>query len=96
MHRIRVHKIAPFLLTNSVVRLDSKKVKNKKECWQKIALAAVKQCGRNSPTIEAPKTLDDYLKNKNKQNSTLVLYEKEGPKFSTLLENLKKSRHQSC
>ncbi|AMP20641.1 hypothetical protein AZF37_05130 [endosymbiont 'TC1' of Trimyema compressum] len=85
-----VNKIVPFLLTNSVVRIDSKKAKNKKERWQKIALAAVKQCGRNRvPTIEALKTLEDYLKNKNKENSTLVLYEKEGPKFSTLLENLK-------
>ena len=57
-----VHKIVPFSLTNSVIKLDPKKVKNKKERWQKIALAAVKQCGRN----RAPTTLQDYLEKKNK------------------------------
>lgn len=86
-----VHKIVPFSLKNSVAKLDSKKVLKKKERWEKIALAAVKQCGRNRvPSIEVPMTLNEYIENKDKKRASLVFYEKEGPKFKDVLVDLKK------
>ena len=41
-----VHRIVPVETARSVVRYDSKKIKNKQERWQKIAESAAKQSRR--------------------------------------------------
>jgi len=41
-----VHAIVPFISTYTVPKLDDRKTAQRGQRWQKIALAAAKQCGR--------------------------------------------------
>lgn len=43
---IGVHTIIPFVSSRTVPKLDEGKRQRRRERWQKIALGAVKQCGR--------------------------------------------------
>ena len=42
-----VASILPFTSSFTVPKLDAKKIANRTERWQKIALSAAKQCGRS-------------------------------------------------
>ncbi|MDX1480693.1 MAG: 16S rRNA (uracil(1498)-N(3))-methyltransferase [Woeseiaceae bacterium] len=57
-----VARVLPVLTERSVVRLDAVRGEKRRGHWQKIAVAACEQCGRNRlPVIDAPSRLEDYL-----------------------------------
>lgn len=57
-----VTSIYPLETTRSVVKLAGAKGKEKAERWQKVAIEAVKQCGRSKiPLVFPPQTLDSFL-----------------------------------
>lgn len=48
-----VRTIVPVQMAHCVVKLDDNRRKNRRERWQRLAVEAAKQCGRNDvPTIE--------------------------------------------
>jgi 16S rRNA (uracil1498-N3)-methyltransferase len=52
-----VNGIVPVMSERTVVRLDAKEAAKKQEKWQRIALAACKQCGQNwLPRIHVPQS----------------------------------------
>lgn len=56
-----VHEIVPFTSTFAVPRLDEKKIAARSARWEKIALSAVKQCGRTQPPKISPLRAFDAL-----------------------------------
>jgi 16S rRNA (uracil1498-N3)-methyltransferase len=59
-----VSAIAPLVLEHSVARYDAAKARLKQERWQKIVLAAGKQCWRDLlPSVYPPMTLPQALAN---------------------------------
>ena len=55
------HEIVPFTSTFAVPRLDEKKIAARSARWEKIALSAVKQCGRTQPPEISPLCAFDAL-----------------------------------
>jgi 16S rRNA (uracil1498-N3)-methyltransferase len=54
--------IQPLMTEHTVVRVDGKEALKKREKWQRVAVEACKQCGRNVlPPVHAPATLEDWL-----------------------------------
>lgn len=54
--------IRPVLTECSVVRLDAARAEKRRRHWQKVAIAACEQCGRNRlPSILEPIDLEDHL-----------------------------------
>lgn len=59
-----VGEIWPLALEHSVVKLDEKKGEGRRTRWQKIALEAAQQCGRDRvPIVKAPLKLSKALSN---------------------------------
>ncbi len=57
-----VDTIIPIITTRTIVRLDKEKKLTQRLRWRKIAVAASKQCGRNTvPEVEMPQTLKGLL-----------------------------------
>lgn len=57
-----VNRITPVLSEFSVVKLDKKRAAKKQNHWQKIAISACEQCGRNRvPVIDAPIQLRNWF-----------------------------------
>jgi len=55
-----VAEIRPVFTDNSVVRLDAARAEKRREHWQRIAIAACEQCGRNRvPAVHSPVDLGD-------------------------------------
>ena len=55
-------EIAPLISERTIVDLDAKDAKQKREKWQQIAIEAAKQCGQNwLPTVQAPRKLKDFF-----------------------------------
>jgi len=49
--------IVPLLTSRTVVQLEAREAERKREKWQRIALEAAKQCGRNwVPAVQLPQT----------------------------------------
>ena len=49
--------IQPLMTEHTVVRVDGKEALKKREKWQRVAVEACKQCGRNVlPPVHAPAT----------------------------------------
>ncbi|MBI3065971.1 MAG: 16S rRNA (uracil(1498)-N(3))-methyltransferase [Deltaproteobacteria bacterium] len=72
-----VQAIAPFVSAYTVPKLDQRKIEKRRERWQKIALAAAKQCGRTRiPKIFPVRDFEDMV-----QQTTgplnLLFWEKE-------------------
>ncbi len=56
-----VKTITPLFSERCGVKLDEKRLAKKVQQWQKIAIAACEQCGRNVvPTVRTPMNLDDW------------------------------------
>jgi len=73
-----VQTMIPFVSSYSIPRLDERKTVKRSERWQKIALSAVKQCGRTrmpeiSPVFEYRRLVDDAPP----QTLKLIFWEKE-------------------
>lgn len=57
-----VDAIQPVFTRRSVIRLDPSRAQNKLEHWQRLAIAACRQCGRDRlPEIKSPINLDTWL-----------------------------------
>jgi 16S rRNA (uracil1498-N3)-methyltransferase len=73
-----VHKIAPFTSTFAVPRLDEKKIAARTARWEKIALSAVKQCGRTQlPEILPLCEFDALIRGDWPETLKLIFWEKE-------------------
>ncbi len=57
-----VSAITPLLCERTVVRLDPKRMEKKMDHWQKVAISACEQCGRNRvPPIHPPLSWSAFL-----------------------------------
>ncbi len=73
-----VEKIIPFASTHAVPKLDERKIATRTERWQKIAMSAVKQCGRNKvPEIMPLMAFEDMLRSAKPDDAKLLCWEKE-------------------
>ncbi len=73
-----VHKIVPFTSKFAVPRLDEKKVAARTARWEKIALSAVKQCGRTRlPEILPLYAFDALVGGAWPEAVKLIFWEKE-------------------
>lgn len=66
----------PFHSNRSVVKLDEDKLAKKRDRWQKIALEATKQCGRNKVTrISPPVNLNEIFEKQMPGSLKLIPWE---------------------
>lgn len=57
-----VYAITPLVTGHCEVRLDEKRLGNKLQHWQRVAISACEQCGRSHiPSIATPQPLADWL-----------------------------------
>lgn len=89
-----VTKITPFISKNVVVKIEEKDRNKKSDRWNKIAIEAVKQCGRSDIV-----TVDNII-NFNKMNETLseydkviLAYENETKSLKDMLRNIDKKEN---
>lgn len=72
-----VHAIVPFVSTYTVPKLDQRKVEKRGERWQRIGLAAAKQCGRTRiPEILPLSDFEDLVR-QTSGSLNLLFWEKE-------------------
>ena len=70
-----VQRITPICSDYSVVRFELERAKKRLKHWNKIAISACEQCGRNIvPEINLPISLQEWIaENKNEQDIRLIL-----------------------
>lgn len=87
-------KVVPFKSKNVVVKVDDKDVNKKSSRWNKIALEAVKQCGR-SDIVEVENIISfQELNEKLSQYDKVILaYENEEEPLKNILHNLDKKEN---
>src|SRR5580692_9094068 len=60
-------RIVPVLSERVVTQLDDEDAENKRDKWQNVAIAAIKQCGAAwLPKVEAPMQIEQFLARKEK------------------------------
>ncbi len=73
-----VHTVVPFVSRYTIPKLDERKMSQRSERWQKIALSAAKQCGRVCiPEIMALTDFRDLLEPVWRDKLRLLFWEKE-------------------
>ena len=83
-----IKEIVPVMTERAVVKLDEKSIPRKVERWNKIALEASKQSGRQKvPTIKNPINIKNLVENLSKYDILILPYECE--KNVTIKEVLK-------
>ena len=87
-----VHEIIPVIMDRVVVKLDDKNIDKKVERWNKIALEAGKQSGRQKiPMVQKPTKLKNLIENISKYDIVLLPYECEKQiSLKAVLKNLDK------
>ncbi len=86
---IGVSSVIPVITDRVVVKLDDKSAAKKTERWNKIAIEAAKQSGRQKiPTVENVTFLENIVEKLSKYDIVIVPYECE--KTSTLKAKLKR------
>ncbi|RLK51386.1 16S rRNA (uracil1498-N3)-methyltransferase [Alkalispirillum mobile] len=69
-----VSRILPVFTDKGVVKLDSKRQDKRQQHWQRVAVAACEQCGRNRvPEVAAPQPLADAWSGLDTAGQGLVL-----------------------
>ncbi len=54
-----ITRIVPVFTEHTVVRLDSERIHKRRTHWQRVAISACEQCGRNRlPAVDTPMSLD--------------------------------------
>lgn len=87
-----VNTITPLLSERCGVKLDTKRFEKKLQQWQKIAIAACEQCGRNTvPTIRPIMNLEDWCA-EDTQALKLNLHPRAKYSINTLPNNPNKIR----
>ena len=87
-----VNEIIPVMTERTVVRLNAKEALKKQEKWQRIALAACKQCGQNwLPRVQVPQSFSTVWSALPSHDLRLVaaLQEDAQPLKAILSNNLK-------
>jgi 16S rRNA (uracil1498-N3)-methyltransferase len=78
LSEIGVSQWIPFQAIRSVVRLNAKRLDLRKERWEKIAVEAAKQCGRNRlMSIEPVASFSQVLDRYTEFHQGLIFWEKE-------------------
>jgi 16S rRNA (uracil1498-N3)-methyltransferase len=73
-----VHTVVPFVSSYTIPKLNERKMAQRSERWQKIALSAAKQCGRvRIPEIMALTEFRDLLEPLSRDALRLLFWEKE-------------------
>ena len=73
-----VHTVVPFLSDYTIPKLNERKMAQRSQRWQKIALSAAKQCGRvRIPEILALSEFCDLLETVSPDALRLLFWEKE-------------------
>ncbi|HHX96627.1 MAG TPA: 16S rRNA (uracil(1498)-N(3))-methyltransferase [Clostridia bacterium] len=81
--------LIPLQTEHSVVKLSLDKEKKRREKWEKVALAAAKQCGRSVvPAILPISTLQDFLNDLPVERHLLIPWEKGGIPLRQALEKI--------
>ncbi|MDF2691385.1 MAG: rsmE [Gammaproteobacteria bacterium] len=76
--------ITPILTERSNVKLDSERFDKKMQHWQKVAISACEQCGRNVvPQVNAPLSLTKFIEH-HEAELKLILHPGNGQNLSTL------------
>ena len=84
---IGVTRIVPVLTQRTLIKLDASQAREKLKRWNRIALAASKQCGRaDLLTVEAPLALSKAFQSLDKNDLSLIPWEKES----------NRSIHEAC
>lgn len=88
-----ITEIVPVITKRVVVKLDNKNIEKKVERWNKIALEASKQSGRQKvPNVKNPINLKNLVENIQKYDILLLPYECEKEKsIKSVLRKLDKS-----
>jgi len=89
-----VSEIVPFKSKNVVVKVDNKDIDKKTQRWNKIALEAVKQCGRSD--IVSVKNIMDFNQMSNelsKFDKVILAYENEKEPLKNILQSLGKKEN---
>jgi len=88
-----VKEIIPFFSSRSVPLLEKSKKLKRHHRWERIAIEASKQCGREVvPKIESLQDYSDMLQTALPDTLRLILWEKEGIKLKEILERLKEKK----
>lgn len=86
-----VSRIVPYLAARSISRPDGGAAQKKAQRWQKIADEAAKQSQRGTlPRVEAPISFENAVREAQKSQLTLVLYEGGGAPLRELLQDAPK------
>lgn len=87
-----VSEIVPVIMDRVIVKLDDKSIDKKLERWNKIALEAGKQSGRQKiPSVQKPTKLKNLIENISKYDILLLPYECEKDvTLKSVLRNLDK------
>ena len=73
---VGAEQIVPVLFARTVVRLDSRKRRERGDRWRRVALAAAKQAKRSSvPTVNDPMSIRDAIVELSQFDGAVVLWE---------------------
>jgi 16S rRNA (uracil1498-N3)-methyltransferase len=87
-----VHTVVPFVSSYTIPKLNERKVAQRSERWQKIALSAAKQSGRvRIPEIMALTEFRDLLESVSPDALRLLFWEKECQQGLSELKETRKS-----
>lgn len=68
-----VSGVIPLMTERSVLRLTGERAEKRQQHWQRIAVAACEQCGRNRiPQISLPVTLADWLRTRSGETAFIL------------------------
>lgn len=88
-----VDKIVPFISKNVVVKLDEKEKIKKNEKLNKIAIEAVKQCGRSDiPKVELPIKLENIYEECATNDVNIFAYENEKESFKDIVNRIRNEK----
>ena len=86
---IGITKLIPFTAIRSVSRPDKKKLSARRKRWEKIAIEALKQCGRGHVTeIGETITFNDVIKADDEYDLKIVFWENESKPVSDVVQQV--------
>jgi len=75
---VGVSKVVPLFTQRTLIKLDAAQAREKQKRWNRIALAASKQCGRSDlMAVDAPCPLSSAFSQLDKSQLSLIPWEKE-------------------
>lgn len=88
-----VNEITPLISERCGVKLNAERMQKKQQQWQKIAIAACEQSGRNIvPTISNTQPLQTWCECRDDEATKLTLHPRAHYSINTLADNINKVR----